>query len=125
VEVSRAANSYIRSRQNGRIKNKNGHDWSPFRSRSMKRGVVGNAQIATKPNDDRRRGHFFFLAQRARRARAKRVRHKLSLEKRVFYAVIFCQAIFEKKIFEKNKVSSCRVSSLDNDSSPEPKRKKT
>jgi len=91
----------------------------------MKRGVVGNAQIAAKPNDDGRHGHFFFLARRARIARANHATSDFSLEKRVFYAEIFCQAIFERKIFEKNKISSCRLSFVDNDSSPEPKRKKT
>ena len=91
----------------------------------MQRGVIGNAQIAAKPNDDRRRGHLFFLARRARIARANRAASDFSLEKLVFYAEIFCQAIFERKIFEKNKISTCRVSFVDNDSSPEPKRKKT
>jgi hypothetical protein len=63
--------------------------------------VVGNpfdAQITSKPNDDRMRGHFFFLARRARIARAIAVRKSFSLGKRGF----LCGDILSSDLRKKN-----------------------
>jgi hypothetical protein len=60
--------------------------------------VVGNAQVAAKPDNHGRRGHKIFLAPRAREARANILFGGFQGEKRVFYAEKVCQALSRKKI---------------------------
>ncbi len=42
------------------VENKNGNHGSSGLGRAMQRGVVGNTQVAAKPDDHGRRGHKFF-----------------------------------------------------------------